>query len=114
MKEKIENLVCWLAFALALQFVLSKGVGLYFDMTVMVNPTANDGSISSLISGLVYEKHFSILLGLLVNMVIAIWLYRNSNTRKFVWALLGIFAKWWALPIFAYYLFLEKSDRENL
>lgn len=108
--KKIETLVMLLVVALVIQFLGSKGVYFFF-LNASDAATSGDMEIHDFASALKYQQFAGSFLALLVNFVIGYWLYVNSGSRKLLWAALGLFAKWWALPLFAYYIYTQRNER---
>ncbi len=89
--KKIETLVMLLVVALILQFLGSKGAYFFF-LNTSDAAISGDMEIHDFSSALKYQQFVSSFLALLVNFVIAYWLYVSSASRKLLWATLGLFA----------------------
>jgi len=48
-----------------------------------------------------------------INFAIAYWLYTVISTKQLCWVVLGLFFKWWALPLYAYYVYVSANEKEN-
>ena len=108
--KKIETLALLIVVALIIQFLGSKGVYFFF-LNAGDAATSGDMEIHALASAIKNQTLAGSFLALLVNFVIGYWLYVNSSSRKLLWAALGLFAKWWALPLFAYYIYTQRNER---
>jgi hypothetical protein len=77
------------------------------------NGEVSADQISQYVTALKYQEFLKNLFSVLTNFVICYWLFTNSPSRSFLWGLLGLFAKWWALPLFAYYLYKSKNNENT-
>mgnify|MGYP000221094209 CR=1 FL=1 len=109
---KIESLILLIVAALAIRYLGAQAVAYYFmsatDPEVAVGLQAHQ-----FVSAMKYKEAAGGFLSILVNLVIAYWLYIHSTSKRLLWAALGIFAKWWALPLYAYYLYIRHSDQDT-
>lgn len=111
-RSSIEKLVLWLVVALVIQYLAGQGASLYIQ-------AQQDGAISEaerihvIARAMNYREGYQIVAGLLVNIVISIWLFQQAATKKYFWVLLGFAAKWWALPIFAWWLYAGNQSKNT-
>ena len=111
-KPALLNLVKWLVLALGAQFLIERGWSL-FALQQQSGATTDAERIRLLAEASAYQEVAAITVGLLVNFVIAIWLYRQSSANRLLWAVLGLFAKWWALVLFALYVFTDDQSQNT-
>jgi len=57
----------------------------------------------------IYLFIIGIVIVILKNIVITVWLFKTSKTKKLLWGLFGILTGWWALFAFALYQYHVKD-----
>jgi flagellar basal body-associated protein FliL len=109
---KIESLLLLIVVALVIRYLGTQATAYYF-LNAIDSESAVGLQTTQFLSAMKYEEAVGKFLSILVNLVIAYWLYTHSTSKRLLWAALGIFAQWWALPLFAYYLFIGQSDEHT-
>ena len=108
----IEKLALWLVIALVIQYLVGQGASFYIQ--AQQDSAATDAErIHAMAQAMNYKEAYQIIVGLLVNAVISFWLYQQATTKKYLWAVLGFSAKWWALPIFAWWLYAGSQSKNT-
>ena len=105
-RRSVEKLVGYLVIALVVQ-------GLYRLYVWNLAGSMSPGDFSpggdgfELADRLSFLSNLGVLISVSTNIAIALWLWIQAETKGFRWALLGLFANWWALPIYGYYRFIR-------
>jgi len=119
-KKDIEKLVLWLVIALFISTVFGQFLQSYmqsfiknssqFGLSSSWIPPFGMSHVDFLNYGIILVK----VLSYATNVVIASWLFKISESKKYLWLALGFLASWWALAVFAYYKYhLNQSDNIN-
>ena len=99
-KSSLEQLVAWLVAALAIKVIVGKSASLYIQTKQSSATTASE-QVHLMSQAMAYQEAAFLIFGLLVNLVIAVWLFKHTASKNILWAALGLLASWWALVVFA-------------
>jgi hypothetical protein len=117
-KNNIENLVMWLIAGLILTAIGTLIHQSYlkpiFESCISNNFRCQDNTPFSL-SATSFSTFYALtgfVVAKIVNLIIAIWLFKSASSKKIMWAALGLVANWWALPIYIYHQSLSNDVSE--
>lgn len=102
MQKYIETLIYWLVAALLIS-TFGSSILEHYTKSVIEPSNASIPFEMSPANFLLLVSFFTFLVKSLVSIVIAVWIFRVAQERKAIWAVLGLLAGWWALPLFIYY-----------
>ncbi len=119
LRPAIENLILWLVPLIFLSVVAGIFSKAAFNQLVALSGGTKITSqplLSLLSSGfsvgdlLLIFQYFQQVPLILINVVIAVWLYRqvkNESGRKWLWLIAGLFLSYWALALYLFLIVLN-------
>ena len=111
--KSIEKLIMLIVSAYIVEFLGSQLVYLYFSNTMNGLQVRESSELADFTKASIYQKNASDILSIVLNIVIAYWLYSVSVGKRIFWCALGLFSGWWALPLYAYYIHISKESESS-
>ena len=112
-RKDIDVLIIWLIAALlvsnvAAPFLLEYSKLIIESATLTVPYGMTKGNM------IVRAAALSIIAKLLVNFVIAFWIFKTTRVKKLLWVIFSLLAGWWALPLFIFYQYFAEETHNQL
>jgi len=111
-RKDIEVLIIWLIFALLVKSVAA-------PLLLEYSKAIIDSTAPSIAYGLskgqlvLLSVYLSYLAQLLVNLVIAFWVFKTIKSKKFLWVVFSLLAGWWVLPLLIFYQYFAEETRKE-
>jgi fatty acid desaturase len=111
-RKEIESLLIWLIAALLVSTIATPAL---VEYSKSILESGNSSAPFGMSTGeMVARTAYVILFAkLLVNLVIAFWVYKTTTSKKLLWVVFSLLAGWWALPVFIFYHYFAECGHNQ-
>lgn len=113
-RKDIESLLVWLITALLVSTIAAPLL-IEYSKSVIESGSSVATYGATKVELILQTAYVSLFAKLLVNLVIAFWIFKTTRTKKLLWVVFGLLAGWWALPLFIFYhYYTEEAHNQSL